>query len=76
MLARRGFPIIAAGQLFESFVNIISWSLVPAVAAVWFPPAQVAVAVTVQVMARGAGEAVGCVLPPNIVSVKSTVEQV
>ena len=76
MLTRRGFPIIVAGQLFEGFVNIISWPLVPAVAAVWFPSTQAAVAVAVQVMARGAGEAFGCVLPSNIVNVKSTVEQV
>jgi len=76
MLTSKGYSIVLLGQAIEGFSNILSWSLPPATAAVWFASDEVAMAVAVQVVARGIGEAAGCIVPPVIVNINTEVPKV
>ena len=64
------------GQGLMGFSNIVSWSLAPPTAAIWFSKGEVATAVAVQVVARGVGESLGAYLPTALTSDNSTVEEV
>ncbi|XP_078485999.1 choline/ethanolamine transporter FLVCR2 [Ciona intestinalis] len=66
---RKGYIAIIAGQTIMGFSNIISWSIPPPTAALWFPVNEVATAVALQVVGRGVGESVGSILTPAIVRV-------
>ncbi|XP_078485926.1 choline/ethanolamine transporter FLVCR2-like [Ciona intestinalis] len=64
---RKGYIAIIFGQTLMGFSNILSWSIPPPTAALWFPVNEVATAVALQVVGKGAGEAVGSILTPAIV---------
>ncbi|CAK8686396.1 unnamed protein product [Clavelina lepadiformis] len=67
---RGGFGMMLSGQAVMGFSNIVSWSIPPATAAIWFPRNEVATAVAIQVVGRGVGEAIGSFLPTYIISEK------
>ena len=65
---RTGFPSAIVGQCIMGFSNIISWSIPPPTAAIWFPTREVATAVALQVVGRGVGESLGSILTPLTVN--------
>nr|CAB3246494.1 feline leukemia virus subgroup C receptor-related protein 2-like [Phallusia mammillata] len=71
-----GYGVVLGGQAVMGFSNILSWSIQPATAALWFSSSEVAIAIAVQVVARGIGEALGCIVPPLVANEKSTHDQV
>ena len=73
---RSTFGIILFGQAIMGFSNIVSWSIPPATAAIWFPENEVATAVATQVVGRGVGEAIGSLLPTILLKDDSTPDQV
>ena len=60
---RSTFSLAVIGQMFMAVSAIISWSIPPSTAAIWFPKNEVATAVAIHVVARGTGEAIGCIVP-------------
>ena len=73
---RSTFGIILFGQAIMGFSNIVSWSIPPATAAIWFPKDEVATAVALQVVGRGVGEAIGSFLPTILLKDDSKADQV
>ena len=73
---RTGYISIIVGQTIMGFSNIISWSIPPPTAAIWFPTVEVATAVALQVVGRGVGESVGSVLTPAIVNVRQSTDTI
>ena len=71
-----GFPSVIVGQGIMGFSNIISWSIPPPTAAIWFPTREVATAVALQVVGRGIGESVGSILTPLLLKVSFSVEKI
>ena len=71
---RTGFPSVIIGQCVMGFSNIISWSIPPPTAALWFPSSEVATAVALQVVGRGIGESVGSILTPLLLHTQLPVE--
>ena len=60
---RTTFPVAIIGQISMGLGNIITSSIPPATAAIWFPKNEVATVVAMHLVARGIGEAIGCVVP-------------
>lgn len=52
-----GYSLVLTGQAVEGFTNSVGSSIIPEVAAIWFPPDEVAIAVAAQFLTRGLGEA-------------------
>ena len=73
---RSTFGIILFGQAIMGFSNIISWSIPPATAAIWFPKNEVATAVAIQVVGRGVGEAIGSFMPTILLKDESSSDEV
>ena len=73
---RTGYPSVILGQCIMGFSNIISWSIPPPTAAIWFPTNEVATAVALQVVARGVGESVGSILTPLTLQVDYPVAEI
>jgi len=71
---RTGFPSAIVGQCIMGISNIISWSIPPPTAALWFPTNEVATAVALQVVGRGVGESVGSILTPLLLHTNLSVE--
>ena len=71
---RTGFPSAIVGQCIMGVSNIISWSIPPPTAALWFPTQEVATAVALQVVGRGVGESVGSVLTPLLLHTDLSLE--
>jgi len=71
-----GYGLVLIGQALEGLVGGILGAIVPTVAAIWFPPKEVAIAVAAQFFPRGLGEATGNVVAPYIVTSKSEDHQV
>ena len=65
---RTGYPSAIVGQCIMGFSNIVSWSVPPPTAAIWFPTREVATAVALQVVGRGVGESLGSILTPLTVN--------
>ena len=73
---RSTFLIALIGQIFMATSTIISASIPPSIAAIWFPKKEVATAVAIHVVARGTGEAIGCIVPNLILKNHYSAKQV
>ena len=73
---RTGFPSAIVGQCIMGFSNIVSWSVPPPTAAIWFPTREVATAVALQVVGRGVGESLGSILTPLTVDPRMSDEEI
>ena len=73
---RTGFPAAIVGQCIMGFSNIVSWSVPPPTAAIWFPMGEVATAVALQVVGRGVGESLGSILTPLTVNTQMSDEMI
>ncbi|CAK8686092.1 unnamed protein product [Clavelina lepadiformis] len=73
---RTGYVSVIVGQCIMGFSNIISWSIPPPTAAIWFASNEVATAVALQVVGRGIGESIGSILTPQIVNPTQTDETI
>jgi len=71
-----GYGLVLTGQALEGLVDAMLGAIIPTVAAIWFPPKEVAIAVAAQFFSRGLGEATGNVVAPYIVTSKSEDRQV
>jgi len=73
--SRSGFVLAMVGQGLMGFSNIVSWSLTPPTAAIWFAKNEVATAVATQVVARGVGESIGAYLPTRLTNNNATIHE-
>ena len=71
-----GFPSAIVGQFIMGISNIISWSIPPPTAAIWFPTREVATAIAIQVVGRGVGESFGSILTPLLLQIEMPVEEI
>jgi len=76
LLTRSGYPAVLISQAIMGVSTVLSASIPPLVAAVWFPSNEVAIAVAIQMVARGVGEFVGCFTSPYVVTIEMTAEEV
>ena len=73
---RSTFPIALIGQIFMAIGTLITASIPPSTAAIWFPKNEVATAVAIHLVARGTGEAIGCIVPNLILKNHYTAKHV
>lgn len=69
MSTKSGYVSVIIGEAILGVCYLISWSIPPPTAAVWFPTREVATAVAIQVVGRGLGESVGSVLSPELITI-------
>ncbi|XP_004227538.2 choline/ethanolamine transporter flvcr2a-like [Ciona intestinalis] len=68
-----GFVVAIIGQTIMGVNNAIAMTIPPLVAAVWFPETEVTTAMASALMAVGAGDAVGSIVPPSIVATSDVI---
>ena len=73
---RTGYPSIIIGQCLMGFSDVISFSLPPSTAAVWFPTSEVATAVALQIVSQGVGESIGSIMTPVVINASTSVEEI
>ncbi|XP_078489146.1 choline/ethanolamine transporter flvcr2a-like [Ciona intestinalis] len=71
----REFPCAVIGQVCIGFSVLFNFAGIPVTASIWFPSNEVALAVAVQMLARGLGEVVGSFVSPYLVHINRPVEQ-
>lgn len=71
-----GYFVVFFGQAVMGVGNILSWTLPSPTAAVWFAREEVAIAIAVQVVARGVGEALGALIPTTFIDENMTAYKV
>ncbi|XP_078489391.1 choline/ethanolamine transporter flvcr2b-like [Ciona intestinalis] len=65
-----GYYLMLVSQALMSGDGMIGFGNLPLLAGLWFPSNEVASAVSIQLVARGAGEAIGSVSTPLIVNIR------
>ncbi|XP_078495817.1 choline/ethanolamine transporter FLVCR2-like [Ciona intestinalis] len=73
MVQQHGYPVVVLGELFLGMSFVFNFSIIPLLPAVWFPANEVAVAIALQMVARGVGIGVGSVITPHIVAVDQSI---
>uniref|UniRef100_H2XSM7 Feline leukemia virus subgroup C receptor-related protein 2-like n=1 Tax=Ciona intestinalis TaxID=7719 RepID=H2XSM7_CIOIN len=68
-----GFVVAITGQTIMGVNNAIAMTIPPLVAAVWFPETEVTTAMASALMAVGAGDAAGSIVPPSIVATSDVI---
>jgi len=68
LMNRAGYPLMVIAQAIMGFSSLLLSAIPPEIAAVWFPSHEVAIAVSVQVLAQGFGSGLGCAMPPFLVT--------
>ncbi|XP_078488444.1 choline/ethanolamine transporter flvcr2a-like [Ciona intestinalis] len=71
-----GYYSMLIGQAFIGVNVILGYGIIPVIPALWFPSNEVASAVAIQLVARGAGEALGSVTTTLIVNIHQSNEVV
>jgi len=63
-----GYPAVLIGQLVIGVSNIISGTIPPLLASVWFPLHEVPTAIACNIAGRGIGETLGSILMPKLLT--------